>query len=162
MSETALEVMLDNSLTLGLYTTTPPPPDTDADEEGKEPPAQTPSIYSHLTQIGLARLITDYCTLAYLTDVYVLPAHRKQGHAAWLAKCVGELVTAMEKQANGAWRRTVLLTGDIGWARGFYGKWLDMVDQEEVRGRGVEFMSTLPKKGGFGGNSSGGGVEEGE
>ncbi|MBS0319174.1 MAG: GNAT family N-acetyltransferase [Proteobacteria bacterium] len=30
-------------------------------------------------QIGLARLVTDRATFAYLADVYVLPQHRRQG-----------------------------------------------------------------------------------
>ena len=39
-------------------------------------------------QVGLARLVTDRATFAYLADVYVLEAHRGQGLAramvAWL------------------------------------------------------------------------------
>lgn len=137
MPDAHLEAMLDNSLTFGLYTTEPP-----SEEDASTP---TPSIYSHLTQIGMARMITDYTTLAYLTDVYVLPSHRGKGHAAWLAKCVAECVTTMEKGAQGAWRRTLLLTGNPKWAQPFYGKWLGAVSQEENTKRGVELMSTLPK-----------------
>lgn len=32
-------------------------------------------------QIGLARVISDYATFAYLCDVYVLEAHRQRGLA---------------------------------------------------------------------------------
>jgi len=141
MPEPHLESMLDNSLTLGLYTTEPrPAADTEEDSS-----TATPSIYSHLRQIGMARLITDYTTLAYLTDVYVLPSHRGKGHAAWLAKCVAECVTNMERGAQGAWRRTLLLTGNPKWAQPFYGKWLGAVSQEENTKHGVEFMTTMPK-----------------
>ena len=40
------------------------------------------------SQVGFARVITDYATFAYLCDVYVLPAHRGQGLARWLMQCV--------------------------------------------------------------------------
>jgi GNAT superfamily N-acetyltransferase len=39
-------------------------------------------------QIGLARVITDHATFAYLCDVYVLPSHRGQGLGRWLMECV--------------------------------------------------------------------------
>jgi len=39
-------------------------------------------------QIGLARVISDYATFAYLADVYVLEAYRGRGLAKWLMRCV--------------------------------------------------------------------------
>jgi GNAT superfamily N-acetyltransferase len=39
-------------------------------------------------QIGLARVITDYATFAYLADVYVLENYRGRGLAKWLMQCV--------------------------------------------------------------------------
>lgn len=35
-------------------------------------------------QVGLARVVTDRATFAYLCDVYVLEAHRRQGLADWM------------------------------------------------------------------------------
>ncbi len=35
-------------------------------------------------QIGLARVVTDYATFAYLCDVYVLEAYRGRGLGKWL------------------------------------------------------------------------------
>ncbi len=35
-------------------------------------------------QIGFARVITDYTSMAYLADVFVLPAARGQGLGVWL------------------------------------------------------------------------------
>ncbi len=37
---------------------------------------------------GFARLVTDYAVFAYLRDVFVLPAHRGRGLAAWIATVV--------------------------------------------------------------------------
>ena len=45
-------------------------------------------LYLGAQQVGLVRVITDYATLAYLCDVYVLEAHRKQGLSKWLMQCV--------------------------------------------------------------------------
>ena len=39
-------------------------------------------------QIGFARVITDYATIAYLNDVFVLPNYREQGLGKWLIECV--------------------------------------------------------------------------
>ena len=40
------------------------------------------------TQVGFARVITDRATIAYLGDVFVLPAHRKQGLSKWLVSYI--------------------------------------------------------------------------
>lgn len=46
------------------------------------------SVYTAGKQIGLARVITDKATFAYLCDVYVLPEFRGQGLSKWLMECV--------------------------------------------------------------------------
>jgi GNAT superfamily N-acetyltransferase len=38
--------------------------------------------------IGLARIITDYATFAYVCDVFVLDQFRGQGLGVWLMECV--------------------------------------------------------------------------
>lgn len=45
-------------------------------------------LYENEKQIGLARLITDYSTFAYLCDVYVLPEYQGNGLGKWLMNCV--------------------------------------------------------------------------
>ncbi len=37
-------------------------------------------------QVGLARVLTDYATIAYMADVYVLPEHRGKGLGVWLVE----------------------------------------------------------------------------
>lgn len=64
-------------------------------------------------QVAYARLITDYATIAYLGDVFVLPAYRGHGLSRWLM----EEVTA-NPDLQGL-RRWVLLTSD---AHGLYEK----------------------------------------
>jgi GNAT superfamily N-acetyltransferase len=62
-------------------------------------------------QIGLARVISDYATFAYLADVYVLEKYRGHGLAKWLMRCV-----QAHPQLQGL-RRFVLITRD---AHGLY------------------------------------------
>jgi GNAT superfamily N-acetyltransferase len=42
------------------------------------------------TQIGLARLISDGTTFAYLTDVFIIPEYQGKGLGKWLMECINE------------------------------------------------------------------------
>ncbi|HUY94790.1 MAG TPA: GNAT family N-acetyltransferase [Terracidiphilus sp.] len=64
-------------------------------------------------QIGFARVISDYATIAYLGDVFVLPGFRGLGLSKWLMECI---VSHPQLQGLGRW---ILLTGD---AHGLYEK----------------------------------------
>ena len=57
-------------------------------------------------QIGYARIITDYSTIAYLGDVFVIPAYRGKGLSKWLME---QVVSHPDLQGL---RRWVLLTAD--------------------------------------------------
>lgn len=105
---TTLATALSNSLNLGLYTSPSPPHSS----QSPSPPQRT--------QIGLARLITDSVTFAWLTDVYVLDEYQGQGLGKWLVRCVDEVLAGM-----GDLRRTMLITGE-GGPEGFYERELGM------------------------------------
>ena len=45
-------------------------------------------LYDDNAQVGLARVVTDHATFAYLCDVYVLESHRGRGLGKWLIDCV--------------------------------------------------------------------------
>src|SRR5580700_10717770 len=62
-------------------------------------------------QVGFARVISDFATVAYLGDVFVLESHRGQGLSKWLMECV------MKHPALQNLRRWILLTRD---AHGLY------------------------------------------
>lgn len=68
-------------------------------------------LYDHATQVGLARVVTDYATFAYLCDVYVLEAHRGRGLGKWLIR------TLLDDPALATVRRFILATRD---AHGLY------------------------------------------
>jgi len=52
-----------------------------------------------LAQVGFARVVSDHSTLAYLADVFVLPAHRGRGLGVWLV----ETVLALPEFAGARW-----------------------------------------------------------
>lgn len=62
-------------------------------------------------QIAFARVITDRATFGYLSDVFVLPAHRGRGHSKAL---IGAILAHPELQGL---RRLMLATAD---AHGLY------------------------------------------
>jgi GNAT superfamily N-acetyltransferase len=68
-------------------------------------------VYQHNTQIGLARIITDKATFAYLCDVFILPEYRGNGLSKWLMQSI---VTYPDLQGL---RRWSLATAD---AHGLY------------------------------------------
>ena len=68
-------------------------------------------LFENEKQIGLARVISDYATIAYLGDVYVLPQYRGQGLSKLLMKEV------MQHPCLQGLRRWILLTKD---AHGLY------------------------------------------
>ena len=45
-------------------------------------------LYHGDQQVGFARVTTDYATIAYIGDVFVLPAFQGQGLAQWLIACI--------------------------------------------------------------------------
>jgi len=62
-------------------------------------------------QVGFARVISDFATVAYLGDVFVLESHRGRGLSKWMMQCI------MEHPALQGLRRWILLTRD---AHGLY------------------------------------------
>lgn len=69
------------------------------------------SLFERDSQIGLARVITDYATYAYLCDVYIIPNRRNAGLGTWLMHCV------LEHSEIHPLKRVALITHD---AQRFY------------------------------------------
>ena len=63
------------------------------------------------TQVGFARVVSDFATVAYLGDVFVLKSHRGRGLSKWLMQCI------VKHPALQNLRRWILLTRD---AHGLY------------------------------------------
>ncbi len=70
-------------------------------------------LYKEERQIGLARVVTDYSTFAYLCDVYVLEEYRHCGLGEWLISVVMShpglqgfrLWSLLTRDAHGLYRR---------------------------------------------------------
>lgn len=70
-------------------------------------------LYQNKNQIGFARILTDYCTHAYLMDVYILSAFQRHGLGQWM---LDSIFNCKELSRVKAW---ILATKD---AHGFYEK----------------------------------------
>ena len=62
-------------------------------------------------QVGFARVISDFATIAYVGDVFVLETHRGRGLGKWLMQCI------VQDPALQNLRRWILTTRD---AHGLY------------------------------------------
>jgi GNAT superfamily N-acetyltransferase len=88
---------IEHSLCFGIYDQ-PPRPAKEARHEAPE-------------QVGFARVVSDFATVAYLGDVFVLESHRGRGLSKWLMECI------TQHPALQNLRRWILLTRD---AHGLY------------------------------------------
>lgn len=66
-------------------------------------------LYSEMRQIGYARVITDYATISYLGDVFILEKYRGLGLSRWMMEEI------MNYQELKGMRRWVLLTSTADW-----------------------------------------------
>lgn len=89
-------------------------------------------VYIKQEQIGFARVISDFSTIAYLGDVFILEAHRGLG----LSKALMEFV--MNEPDLQHLRRWILLTSDahelykqFGWQNiGSPDKWMEIYNPD--------------------------------
>lgn len=88
-------------------------------------------VYKDEEQIGFARIISDYATVAYLGDVFILEQYRGRGLSKWLVE------TVMTHPNLQGLRRWILLTADahglyrqFGWTEiSDPGKWMQIHDK---------------------------------
>lgn len=73
--------------------------------------------------IGISRWISDFVSVAYLTDVYLLPAYRSQGLGKWMMACIDETFRSMEHL-----RGMILIVDRGGGEELLYRKYLGMED----------------------------------
>ncbi len=97
---------IENSLCFGVY-----------EGSGSAVPLLAKAARSEapqLVQVGFARVVSDFATVAYLGDVFVLESHRGRGLSKWLMECV------TRHPALQNLRRWILLTRD---AHGLYSQY---------------------------------------
>lgn len=72
-------------------------------------------LYLEKKQIGYARVISDFSTISYLGDVFILKEHRGLGLSKWLM----EVIMGHKELQN--LRRWILLTSTAEWLYEKYG-----------------------------------------
>jgi GNAT superfamily N-acetyltransferase len=45
-------------------------------------------VYHHNTQVGFARVVTDYAIFAYILDLFIIPEFQMKGLGKWLMSCI--------------------------------------------------------------------------
>lgn len=71
-------------------------------------------VYDGQTQVGFARIISDFATIAYLGDVFIISSHRGLGLSKWLMEAI-----LSHPDLQGL-RRWILVTADV---HGLYEKY---------------------------------------
>jgi GNAT superfamily N-acetyltransferase len=100
-------------------------------------------------QVGLARVVTDMVTMAWLTDVYILPEYQSRGLGSWMMDCVKHTLLAPNDEGMPYLRRIMLVTthrnGDGGRREDYYAKMFGMqvVGHEERHGKVLSVMSAV-------------------
>ena len=125
LPEAHLQTCLEKSFCLGLYLQTTS--SSDAPGLGTAPKPE---------QVGLARMITDFTTIAYITDIFVLEEEQGKGLGGWLVDCVNEVIGKM------GYLRKAVLVASCGKGEKYYEQKLGMqrLRQEE---NGVVTMQRL-------------------
>lgn len=95
-------------------------------------------VYDGKRQVGLARLVTDYATFAWLCDVFVDEAYRGQGIGKWL------VATTLGHPSLAGIRRFMLATRD---AHGLYRQFgfVDLNAPERLMERLVPYAEPGPR-----------------
>ena len=91
---------IEHSLCFGVYDQTGDKPHVSRERRDMASPAV------RLTQVGFARVVSDFATVAYLGDVFVLEEHRGRWLGKWMMGCI------MRHPALQGLRRWILLTRD--------------------------------------------------
>lgn len=77
LSDTSLQTMIDSSECFALF-------QTDAETQSEAP-----------RLVGFGRWITDYVTVVYVNDIYIMGEHRGKGLAKWMLSCMNEHLKKM-------------------------------------------------------------------
>ncbi|TQN65262.1 Serotonin N-acetyltransferase 1 [Colletotrichum shisoi] len=123
LPEPVMREILQNSLCFGLHG---PPETTTTTTTTSEGAATEPNHHHHhhlhpRRLVGFARLVTDYVTFAYVTDVWVDPSVQGRGLGRWLVGRVQETIESMPHL-----RRSLLFTDDWGRSVPFYEELMKM------------------------------------
>ena len=84
--------------------------------------------------VGLVRVVTDYVTFGYMTDVYVMREYQGKGLGKWMLECLGEIISEWSLM-----RHFFLFTTSTATSQ-LYKKTLGVVDWRETPTSKLIFM----------------------
>ncbi|KAH6716796.1 acetyltransferase [Leptodontidium sp. MPI-SDFR-AT-0119] len=140
LPDDVMRAFLENNLCFGVFSI----PSSHVAERSQ---IENEEVFQNLlppnaTFIGFGRLMTDFITMAYLTDVFIRPAHQGQGLGRWMLACIQESLESMPYL-----RGSMLFTGD--WKRSvpLYEEMLGMkvLEGKRVEGGGGEGLASMLK-----------------
>nr|WP_256548403.1 GNAT family N-acetyltransferase [Xenorhabdus bovienii] len=67
------------------------------------------ALFHRDKEIGFARIVTDFSTFAYLSDVFIVSDYQKKGLGRWLIECV------LQHPIISHVKRVMLVTSSAGW-----------------------------------------------
>lgn len=88
----------------------------------------------HVELVGFARVVTDYVTFAYLTDVFIMEEFQRRGLASWMMRALKEVVDGWPNL-----RGLMLLAHDRAAAR-MYERTLGAVDFDKGPSAGLKVL----------------------
>ncbi|KAK1634236.1 acetyltransferase [Colletotrichum phormii] len=119
--EPFLKEMLQNSLCFGLYDTTTSQQEPSSSSGGGTAQENAAESKEYHRLVGFARLVTDFVSFAYTTDVWVDPTMQANGLGRWLVGCVQETLEPMPYL-----RKSILATDSWDKSVPFYEKMMKM------------------------------------
>lgn len=84
--------------------------------------------------VGFARVVTDYVTIAYLTDVFILEDYQRRGLASWMMRALKDVVDSWPNL-----RGLMLMTHDESAAR-LYKRELGALDFDKGPSKGLVML----------------------
>ncbi|KAL7924172.1 hypothetical protein ACQKWADRAFT_22162 [Trichoderma austrokoningii] len=128
LPEDQMRKMISNCMTMSIYHV----PESEKQMQKSGAPRRPHG--SNVKLVGLARVVTDYVTFAYLTDVFILEEFQRRGLASWMMQGLKELV---EEWPN--LRGLVLMTHDQSAAK-MYQRELGALDWDQGPSAGLVLL----------------------
>ncbi|UKZ55250.1 hypothetical protein TrVGV298_009069 [Trichoderma virens] len=123
LPEQQMRKMLSNCMTMSIY---------HVPESEKQ--MQSSPYGSDVKLVGLARVVTDYVTFAYLTDVFIIEEFQRRGLASWMMQGLKEIVDEWPNL-----RGLVLMTHDQSAAK-MYQRELKALDWDQGPSAGLVLL----------------------
>ncbi|KAL7782499.1 hypothetical protein V8C43DRAFT_296013 [Trichoderma afarasin] len=128
LPEQQMRKMLSNCMTMSIYYV----PESEKQMQNNGAPRRP--YGSNVKLVGLARVVTDYVTFAYLTDVFIIEEFQRRGLASWMMQGLKEIVDEWPNL-----RGLVLMTHDQSAAK-MYQRELKALDWDQGPSAGLVLL----------------------